>query len=288
MARIRIADGRLEALISEDVPYIDLTTEVLGIGDEPGEMQFFTRDAGVLAGVEYAARMAQLTGCEVVSMRSSGERMQPGDVVLTVRGSAASLHEAWKVCLNTLDHLSGVATKTRAMVDAAHAANPRCEVLTTRKSLPGAKDLLTSAVMAGGAFPHRLGLSETVLVFGQHLEFLGGFEALLQKLPEIKARCIEKKLFVEVTAEQALALARAGVACGSAVDGIQFDKVPAAELSELVFKLREIDPHLTLIAAGGVNAENVGDYAASGVDGVATTAPFNAKPLDMSARMVRL
>ena len=96
MARIRIADGRLEALISEDVPYIDLTTEVLGIGDEPGEMQFFTRDAGVLAGVEYAARMAQLTGCEVVSMRSSGERMQPGDVVLTVRGSAASLHEAWK------------------------------------------------------------------------------------------------------------------------------------------------------------------------------------------------
>lgn len=51
-----------------------------------------------------------------------------------------------------------MATKTHAMVQAAHAANPRCEVLTTRKSMPGVKSLLTKAVLAGGAFPHRLGL----------------------------------------------------------------------------------------------------------------------------------
>ena len=82
-----------------------------------------------------------------------------------MRGAAADLHVAWKVCLNTFDHLSAVATKTRMMVNAAHVENPRCEILTTRKSMPGAKDLLTSAIMAGGAFPHRLGLSETVLVF---------------------------------------------------------------------------------------------------------------------------
>ena len=72
---------------------------------------------------------------------------------------------AWKVSLNLCDHLSGVATKTRAIVDAAHSANPACEVLTTRKSMPGVKDLLTKAVTCGGAFPHRLGASETVLVF---------------------------------------------------------------------------------------------------------------------------
>ena len=161
--------------------------------------------------------------------------------------------------------MSAVATKTRAMVDAAHAANPRCEVLTTRKSMPGAKDLMTEAVMAGGAFPHRLGLSETVLVFDHHLTFFGGFEAFVEQLPDIKGR--------------ARVLARAGV------DGIQVDKVPVDELEPLVRELRAIDPHVTLIAAGGVNPQNAGAYAATGVDGLATTAPFSAKPLDMSVRM---
>ena len=172
------------------------------------------------------------------------------------------------------------------MVDAAHAANPRCEVLTTRKSMPGAKDLLTCAVMAGGAFPHRLGLSETVLVFEHHLTFFGGFERFVDELPAIKAKCIEKKLFVEADAERAITLARVS-ANSIGVDGIQLDKVPVAELQELVSRLRAIDPRLTLIAAGGINPQNAGAYAACGVDGLATTAPFTAKPIDMSVRMRR-
>ena len=170
------------------------------------------------------------------------------------------------------------------MVNAAHAVNPRCEILTTRKSMPGAKDLFTSAIMAGGAFPHRLGLSETVLVFENHMEFMGGFDAFVEQLPSIKAKCIEKKLFVEANAEQARTLARVS-ARGEGVDGIQLDKVPVEQLASLVAELREIDPRLTLIAAGGINPENAAAYAATGVDGLATTAPFSAKPCDMSARM---
>ena len=256
---LRIPDSRIDQFIAEDVPYIDLTSEILGIGAKRGEMEFFTREACVLAGVPVACR-------------------------IVVRGAAADLHAAWKVCLNTFDHLSAVATKTRMMVNAAHAVNPRCEILTTRKSMPGAKDLLTSAVMAGGAFPHRLGLSETVLVFENHMEFMGGFDAFVEQLPNIKSKCIEKKLFVEANAEQARTLARVS-AGGEGVDGIQLDKVPVDELTSLVAELREIDPRLTLIAAGGINPENAAAYAATGVDGLATTAPFSAKPCDMSARM---
>ena len=283
---LRIPDSRIEYFIGEDVPYIDLTCEVLGMGAARGEAEFFTREACVLAGVSIAARIAEQLGCEVVRprCRADGDRLEAGEAFFALRGSAADLHAAWKVCLNVFDHLSAVATKTRAMVDAAHSANPQCEVLTTRKSMPGVKDLLTSAVMAGGAFPHRLGLSETVLVFEQHLEFMGGFDAFIEHLPEIKARCIEKKLFVEASAEQARALARQS-ATGQGVDGIQLDKIPVGELAALVSDLREADPRLTLIAAGGINPENAGAYAATGVDGLATTAPFSAKPLDMSARM---
>ena len=272
-------EARIDYFISEDVPYLDLTSEVLGVADQAGEMEYYTREECVLAGTDVVRRIARNLGCEVVAVRFDGDRIAAGESFMTLRGPASALHQVWKVGLNTFDHLSAVATKTRQMVDAAHEANPRCEILTTRKSMPGAKDLLTAAVRAGGAWPHRLGLSETVLVFDHHIAFLGGFDAFVGRLPEIKRRCVEKKLFVEAGEEQARILARAGV------DGIQFDKVPVGRLASLVEELRAIDPHLTLIAAGGINPGNAAAYAATGVDGLATTAPFSAKPLDMSVRM---
>lgn len=276
---VRISNERLDHLIAEDIPYIDLTCEILGIGNEPGEMEYFTREDCILAGTEFASRIATELGCKVVSATSSGTELHSGTTFMRLAGKSADLHATWKVCLNLFDHLSAVATKTKQMVNAAHSVNSCCEILTTRKSMPGCKDLLTSAVMAGGAFPHRLGLSETVLVFNQHITFMGGFDAFLEKLPEIKCHCIEKKLFVEANAEQAVQLARAGV------DGIQLDKMKPQELIKLVKELKEIDPRITLIAAGGINPQNTREYAATGVDGLATTAPFSAKPLDMSARM---
>lgn len=279
---MRISDGRLDYLVAEDVPYVDLTTHVLGISDARGEMEYFTREACVLAGVEEVARIAEKLGCKAECLHGSGSAVREGAIIMRVTGRAGDLHHLWKVGLNLLDHLSAVATKTRGMVRAVHAVNPACEVLTTRKSMPGAKDLLMGAIMAGGAFPHRLGLSETVLVFGNHWEFMGGFDAFIDRLPEIRRRCIEKKLFVEATPEQARILVEAGV------DGIQFDKVCPEDLEALVSDLRAIDPHVTLIAAGGINPENAAKFAATGIDGVVTTALYTAKPLDMSARMFSL
>ena len=279
---IRISDARLDYFMAEDVPYVDLTSVVLGIGAEPGEMEYFSREACIVSGVEEVARLAKMQGCSVDSLHGSGDSVEPDEAILRVSGNAASLHQVWKVGLNLLDHLSAVATKTRAMVDAVHAVNPSCEVLTTRKSMPGCKDLLIEAVMVGGAIPHRLGLSETVLVFDHHMTFLGGFDEFVKRIPEFRSRCIEKKLFVEATAGQARILANAGV------DGIQLDKVPVDQLEPLVRDLRAANPHVTIIAAGGVNLSNAAAYAATGVDGLATTALYTAKPLDMSVRMKKL
>ena len=275
-----ISDARIDELIAEDVPYIDLTTEVLGIGATPARIEFFTREACVLCGTEEAARILERLGATVTNAKASGTKLEAGESFLEAEGSAASLHKAWKVCLNLFDHLSAVATKTNELVQAAKAVNPACEVLTTRKSMPGVKDLLTKAVTAGGAFPHRLGLSETVLIFDNHTRLMGGFDAFLEALPSLRSRCIEKKMFVEAGADEARALARVGV------DGIQFDKIAPEELGPLVQEIRGIDPRCTLIAAGGINAGNAAAYAATGVDGLVTTACFTAKPLDMSARIL--
>ena len=279
---VRIPDGRLDYFIAEDVPYADLTTTVLGISDKRGDMEYFTREACVVAGIEEVERIAVKLGCRAEPIVRSGEHVEANAVLMRVIGKAGNLHQVWKVGLNLLDHLSAIATKTRRMVNAVHAANPACEVLTTRKSMPGCKDLVTEAILAGGAYPHRMGLSETVLVFDNHWEFMGGFDAFVEQLPLIRRRCIEKKLFVEATAAQARILADVGV------DGIQLDKVPVDELATLVPELRDIDPRITLIAAGGINPSNAAEYAATGVDGIATTALYTAKPLDMSVRMFGL
>lgn len=276
---VRVSSAELDRLIAEDVPYIDLTTFVLGIGAAAGAMEYYTREDCVLCGTEEAARIAAKLGCAVLWSKPSGTMLEAGESFMRLEGSAEALHAAWKVCLNLFDHLSAVATKTRSMVQAAHEVAPDCEILTTRKSMPGVKSLLTHAVLAGGAFPHRLGLSETVLVFEQHLAFMGGFEGFLKQLPELRSRVVEKKLLVEATAEQALELARAGV------DGVQLDKVPVDAMAPLVAELKAIDPGLTVIAAGGINPQNVAAYAATGVDALVTTAPFTAKPIDMSVRM---
>ena len=279
MGLVRIPQSRVEYFIQEDLSYIDLTSAVLDVDEQPGRMEYYTREACVLAGSDVVARMAGELGCIVVVRERDGAQLLAGQVFMVVEGAAARLHQLWKVGLNTFDHLSAVATKTRQMVDAVHAANPDCEVLTTRKSMPGVKDLLTDAVMVGGAFPHRLGLSETVLVFEQHLAFLGGLEGFLERLPEFRSRCCEKKLFVEAAPDEAHRIARAGV------DGIQLDKAKPEELAKLVPELRIINPSMTIIASGGVRSDNAAAYARTGVDGLATTAPFTAKPIDMSVRM---
>ncbi|MBQ6586229.1 MAG: ModD protein [Coriobacteriales bacterium] len=276
---MRLSEARIDALIAEDIPYFDLTCEVLGVKKQPGRMTFYTREDCVLSGAGVAARIGKRLGLEVPFKRSCGERLTAGEEFLVMEGEAQQLHMAWKVSLNALDHMSAIATKTRRMVDAVHAVNPHCEILTTRKSMPGVKDLQVAACMAGGAYPHRMGLSETVLVFDHHLTFIGGMDALIEQLPQIKARCCEKKIFVECGAADAERLVRAGVG------GIQFDKVPVAEMPQLVARMRALEPAVTLIAAGGINETNAAAYAATGVDGIATTAPFTAKPIDMSVRM---
>ena len=282
-----ISDTRIDQLMAEDVPYFDLTTTLCGIEGQAGKLEYYTRENCILAGTQFVKKMAAHTDATVIDCAHDGDAIEAGATFMTVEGPAEALLMLWKAGLNVFDRCSAVATRTRAIVDAAHAGNPDCEIVTTRKSMPGAKDLLTCAILAGGAYPHRLGLSETVLIFSEHYNFMGGFEGLVQTLPDIRANSVEKRVFVEASAEQARVLAR-GIEGKALVDGIQLDKMPVEEMTDLVREIRAIDPHIVLIAAGGINQSNAEAYAATGVNGIATTAPFNAAALDMSARIFPL
>lgn len=120
-----IPDSYLDELIASDIPGgIDLTTHVLGIGGQPGRMEYYTRDAALLCGTEEAARIFGRFGCTVVEALPSGTMLAPGDVFMAVEGPAAGLHMGWKICLNIFEYYCALATKARQMVDAVHAVNP--------------------------------------------------------------------------------------------------------------------------------------------------------------------
>ncbi|HWP98121.1 MAG TPA: ModD protein [Syntrophomonadaceae bacterium] len=275
-----ISDDAIDRLIKEDVPYLDLTTLVLGIGNKKGIIRFSSREFTVLAGVEEVLRIFAKLDIRTVESLPSGSQVENGETFIFAEGMAETLHTAWKVSLNILEYCSGVATRTRKLVDKAKSINPDISIVTTRKSFPGTKDLCMKSVIAGGGFPHRLGLSETILIFKQHVNFLGGFNSLPSLIPEIKLKAAEKKIIVEVeTEEEAFLLASSGV------DGIQFDKVPAPQLKALVAELRKMNPLITLIAAGGINEGNVAEYASTGVNALATSAVYFGKPSDIGVKI---
>ncbi|CAL79059.1 Putative pyrophosphorylase modD (molybdenum transport component) [Bradyrhizobium sp. ORS 278] len=274
----------LEALLRDDVPYGDLTTEVLGIGAEPAEMLFVARDRMVLALAEDAAALIELAGGRVEQLAASGAALEKGAPILRARGGAAGLLRSWKVAQTLIEIWSGVATEAAAIVGAARAARPGIAVACTRKNVPGTKQYAVAAVKAGGAVMHRLGLSETILVFPEHRAFLG--ETPLADIAErLRRTAPEKRLVIEVTTiEHAVAAAAAGF------DVIQAEKFPPADIAALVQRVRTLAtlPVRPIVAAaGGVNARNAAAYAEAGADVLVTSAPYLARPCDVQVRITR-
>jgi molybdenum transport protein len=276
----RLRDTEIDRFLEEDCPYGDLTTTLLGIGSAAGRIVFTTRHETVLSCTEEAARMFEKQGCGTTACEPSGSLVAAGVPFLQAAGEAAGLHAAWKAALNLLEAACGIATRTRRLVEAAQAVNPAVEVVATRKIFPGTKAVATKAVYAGGAYPHRLGLSETILVFAQHVAFLGGKDELWAVVPAMKRTALEKKIAIEVTTEgDALAAARAGA------DMIQVDKLPPDEIATLVAGVRAAAPGVVIAAAGGINLDNVQAYAATGVDLLVTSSMYWGKPADIGVVM---
>jgi molybdenum transport protein len=271
-----IPDSDIERFIEEDLPYGDLTTHLLGIGEKAGRIIFFTREETTLCCTEEAARVLQKCGATVTSCCPSGTTLPAGVEFLVAIGSAQALHAAWKVALNLLEYASGIASRTERIVKLCRYVNSTLSVVTTRKTFPGTKRIAIKAVTAGGALPHRLGLSETVLVFTQHTAFLGGLKSFLGTVAELKKKARETKIIVEAdTVEEALLVA------DSEADVVQLDKIAPAELKYAVAAIRATNPNIQISAAGGINEANAAEYAATGIDIIVLSSAYFGKPADI-------
>jgi len=118
--------------------------------------------------------MLELAGARVSAAIASGSDLAAGAPILDATGPAGALHRAWKASQTLVEYASGIATAARRIVEAARAARPDIAIVCTRKNMPSAKALAIKSILAGGAMPHRLGLSETILIFAEHRVFFGG------------------------------------------------------------------------------------------------------------------
>lgn len=277
LAVFYITDTEIDRFLQEDLPYGDLTTRSLGISHRPAAIAFRAGATLVACSTDDAARILARLGCATTTPVASGETVSAGDLMLSALGPAGSVLAGWKVAQTLMEYASGIATATARIVVAARTARPDIVVACTRKVFPGTKAVAVKAIIAGGAVPHRLGLSDSLLVFPEHCVFFEG-SSLADAIRQLKTGCPEKKVVVEVTS---LAGAEAAAAAGAEV--IQLEKFTPELVATTAERLA--GSGVLIAAAGGINDTNAAVYAAAGAHILVTSAPYSAPPIDVKVNI---
>ncbi|MDQ6697841.1 MAG: carboxylating nicotinate-nucleotide diphosphorylase [Actinomycetota bacterium] len=260
--------------LSEDLtPLGDLTSAVLP-GDAAVRATIVARTAGVIAGracVDEAFRQVDPT-IACTWRVEEGASVDADSVLGDVAGALASVLTAERTALNFLGHLSGIATLTRAFVD---AAGPGLRVWDTRKTTPGLRALEKAAVRAGGGVNHRGNLSDWVMFKDNHLAALGIDEAVR------RARAAWPGRLVQVEADRIEQVEEALTAGADALllDNMTPDEVRACVVVADEHALATGTKRALLEISGGITLESVRQYAATGADVVSSGSLTNSAPV---------
>lgn len=271
----RLHDDELRRWLHEDAPHGDLTTRALQLGAAPGHLRFEARRTMRVAAIEEAARLFELCGCEARAVAASGRDAAAGELLLQASGPANGLLLGWKVAQTAVEAASGIASEAARIVALLREQGLTQPLACTRKNWPGGRALAARAVWAGGAVMHRLGLSETLLVFPEHRAFIAAAEQAAA-LAALRRAQPEKKVVVETdSVDEAMALARLGI------DVLQLERFAPEALASLRERLLAEGLHPLLAPAGGVTAANALAYARAGADLLVSSAPYFAPPADV-------
>ena len=258
----------IAAALREDRARGDITSRGFIPGDARGRAALVARAAGVLAGVDAAAEAFRLMGgTRVRLLAKDGAHVRPGRRVLEARGPLRALLSAERTALNVLSHLSGVATLTRRFVDGA--ARKSLQILDTRKTLPGLRDMEKYAVRCGGGVNHRRDLSAAVLIKENHLAFYRT-DRDRRDLARRVAAARRRGRFVEMECRNRSEIGL-GLTVGADIlllDNFSTDALPAAVRWTRAEAHRRGLRVPRLEVSGGVTLEKIGRLARTGVDRV--------------------
>jgi nicotinate-nucleotide pyrophosphorylase (carboxylating) len=251
--------ARIAAIALAEDGATDVTTLVTVPAGLPAQGIIEFRSGGVLAGAAYADAVALACDCRIEWRAHDGRTMRPGATVGVVQGTLARILRAERPMLNLLQRAAGIATATRAYVDAV--AGTHCRVLHTRKTAPGLRALDIAAVLAGGGARHRADLGHELMVKDNHwqaLERAGG--SLAGALEEARRRGVSA-LYVEVES-----LAQLEQACDAGATRLLVDNQAPETVRAWAERARALRAGIEIEASGGITLDNVRAYAEAGAD----------------------
>jgi nicotinate-nucleotide pyrophosphorylase (carboxylating) len=262
---------------------VDVTSVATIPADAVAQGEFVVRRPGVVAGLPVAAYVVAVVLTGVVEpvgpftvevLADEGDRVQTGDVLVRVDGGTRALLTAERVALNLLTLTSGVATATRAWVDALEGTGTR--VRDTRKTTPGLRMLQKYAVRVGGGVNHRMSLADAALVKDNHVLAAGGVVAAYERV-----RAMFPDLWVQV---EVTSLEQARDVVGAGATDVLLDNMSLARMSEVTAALKG---RAQFEASGGLTLASAASVARTGVDFIAVGAITHSAPiLDIAMDLV--
>ena len=274
-----ILEDAIRSFLAEDLGFGDITSNVLVDSKRKGEGRVVCGENAVIAGIEEALVLLELTGCQGTTRAHDGDRVKAGTMILSALGPARALLGAERTLLNMLAHMSGVATATADLVSIANReSRGKVRIACTRKTLPGLRYFEKRAVELGGGDTHRLRLDDAVLIKDNHLELAGSVSECVRKAKETVS--FTRKVEVEVTTpDQAVDAANAGA------DIVLLDNMTPKEVERSValLEIKNLRNRVLVEASGGIRKENLASYAKTGVDVISVGAiTHSALAVDMS------
>jgi len=261
----------IDLALEEDLGRGDVTTQAVLKAGATATAHLVAREPMVLAGLGICTAVFQRVDASisVVALAQDGDRLAAEARAATYAGPAASLLAAERTALNFVQRLSGIATLTRAFVDAAKGSGLR--IADTRKTTPGFRLLEKYAVRVGGASNHRFDLGSGVLIKDNHVAVAGGVgEAVRRTRGKIPHGL---KIEVEI---DSLEQFEEAVAAGA--DIILLDNFSLADIDKAVTRARTMQPKPLLEVSGGVTLKSIPNLARTGVDIVSAGALTHSAP----------
>ncbi len=259
--------------LDEDIGECDVTTISTVSRTAVLKGRFVAKADGIIAGLEVIREIFRMldTKVEFQPKVGDGTRITNGQLLAKIRGKGRALLAGERVALNFLQRMSGIATMTRAFVDAVEGTS--AVILDTRKTAPGIRLLDKWAVRCGGGENHRFGLYDMVLIKDNHIAAAGG---ITQAVTQVWAN-EKKNRLVEVEVKDLKELCEA---LSLKVDRILLDNMDVRTLRDAV---RFTAGRVPLEASGNVTLENVVDIAETGVDMISVGAlTHSVRALDIS------
>lgn len=246
----------LQKFLDEDLGLGDVTSNLL----EKKQIiaKIITRQETIVSGTNFAKQIFSLKKCNAKIIKKDGSRAKANQIILEVRGDAASILSCERTALNLLSRMCGISTKTNQLNTLIQKVNRKTKLFATRKTAPGLRYFDKIAVEIGGGKKHRMTLHDMIMLKDNHLAVEKSIVGLVAK-----AKKTRRKIEVEVENQKdAILVATLGV------DVIMLDNFTPKQIKKIVKILNDLKlrKNIQIEASGRISEKNILQYADTGVD----------------------